>query len=212
MDIENKEATIEISERAYCVAIKRDTLEIDYEKTVKMRDGKRRERLSQGIPAQEFLRRMVERRRERDLPQVVLEYLDETADFCPQFKEEMEAEERFLGKEAKPLGKASIKEVLFELTSYVNIAEDENGNKIAVCSRCGFTYCNSTENFKLYCLIYERNPREIHPGRLGPDKEWTVYREFYCPGCGTQVEVEVTPPGTPILNNYSSLVVNPESV
>jgi len=54
-------------------------------------------------------------------------------------------------------------------------------------------------------LIYERDPKEIHPGKLGPDRDWTVYREFYCPGCGTQIEVEVTPPWTPILNYYSNL-------
>ena len=66
-------------------------------------------------------------------------------------------------------------------------------------------YGDKSENFKLNCLVYEQDPKEIHPGKLGPDTEWTVYREFYCPGCGTQVEVEVTPPGTPILDYYGHL-------
>jgi acetone carboxylase gamma subunit len=43
---------------------------------------------------------------------------------------------------------------------------------------------------------------DIQPGRLGFDRDWCIYREFYCPSCGRQIEVEVTPPGTPILNNY----------
>jgi len=115
----------------------------------------------------------------------------------------MEAEIRFIGKEVEAKSESQIQEVLFELTPYVSIAKDRNGRKKAVCSQCGFVYCDKSENFKLYCLVYERDPTEIYPGRLGPDKEWTVYREFYCPGCGTQVEVEVTPPGTPMLNSYS---------
>jgi len=59
----------------------------------------------------------------------------------------------------------------------------------------------ANENFKLYCLIYDRDPKEIQPGILGPDKDWMIYREFYCPGCGTQVEVEPTPVGTAILHS-----------
>jgi len=56
-------------------------------------------------------------------------------------------------------------------------------------------------------LVYERDPAEILPGeesgdRMCPDKDWAIFREFYCPGCGRQIEVESTPPGTPILQNY----------
>jgi N-methylhydantoinase B/oxoprolinase/acetone carboxylase alpha subunit len=204
-DIRNGEATIEISEQAYCVAIGRESLKVDYEKTSRLRTEKIKERLRQGMPGREFLKELVGRRERRDLPRVVLEYLDETAEFCPQFKEEMEAEKRFIQKEIEPQGESRIEETLFELTPYVNIVKDDSGREIAVCSKCSFAYCDGNENFKLYCLIYERDPKEIHPGKLGPDRDWTVYREFYCPGCGTQVEVEVTPPGTPVLNNYSHL-------
>ena len=49
-------------------------------------------------------------------------------------------------------------------------------------------------------------PREIHPSILDPEKyEYTFapdplfcrILEFYCPGCGTQIETEYTPPGHP---------------
>ena len=204
-DIKNGQATIEISENIYGVSIKRDSLEIDYEETSKLREARRRERLSKGIPVKDYLKEMINKREKGLLPPFILEYLKETADFCPQFKEEIEAEKRFIEKEAEPIGKVPIKEVLFELTPYVYIAKDRENRKIAVCQRCGFGYCEIKENFKLFCLVYERNPKEIHPGKLGPDPEWTVYREFYCPGCGTQVEVEATPPGTPIFNPYGYL-------
>ena len=97
--------------------------------------------------------------------------------------------------------KADVKGVLRKLTPYVDLAEDVKGKKVLVCSKCGFVYCRVEENFKLFSLIFERDPREIHPGRLSPDPEWALYREFYCPGCGVQTEVEVTPPGSPILWN-----------
>jgi N-methylhydantoinase B/oxoprolinase/acetone carboxylase alpha subunit len=206
-DIREGLATVDISEDAYCVAIDSGTLEVDYEKTENLRDEKRKQRLRQGVPAKAFLRQMVDKRQRRDFPDMVLRYLEETADFCPSFKEQLEAEGRFLERDAEPIGKAQTPEMMFELTPYVNIGKDQDGRVIALCSRCDFAYCECSENFKLYCLVYERNPKEIHAGRFGPDENWTVYREFYCPGCGTQVEVEVTPPGTPILHNYDNLAL-----
>lgn len=81
------------------------------------------------MPGREFLKELVDRRERRDLPRVVLEYLDETAEFCPQFKEEMEAEKRFIQKEIEPQGESRIEETLFELTPYVNVAREESGGK-----------------------------------------------------------------------------------
>lgn len=144
---------------------------------------------------------MIERRKKRELPPVTLEFLDETTRFSPAFREQIEAEERLIEKDLMPLKEVRVKRELFKLTPYVKIVEDERGNKVTVCSQCGFGYCNAQENFKLYCLIYDRDPSEIQPGRLAPNKDWCIYREFYCPGCGTQVEVEATPPGTPIIHN-----------
>lgn len=201
-DIRNKEVTLGVAEKVYSVAIDPKTLEIDYEKTKSLRGEKKKQRLSQGIPAQELIKKMVMKRKNRDLPQVVLTYLDETSNFCSLFREELDFEERLLERKLEPLRETKAKQLVGELTLYVNIIENENGDKVAVCSKCGFAYCDASENFKLYCLVYERSPEEIHPGILCPNKEWTVYREFYCPGCGTQVEVETTPPGTPIFNNY----------
>jgi acetone carboxylase gamma subunit len=92
------------------------------------------------------------------------------------------------------------KKDLFELTPYVKVVEDKEGKKITQCSQCGHTYGLATENFMIGCLIYDRDPKDIQPPNLAPDKDWMVYREFYCPGCGIQVEVEAVPPGMTILN------------
>ena len=63
------------------------------------------------------------------------------------------------------------------------------------------------ENYKKGCLLYDRDPREIHPPlvsgafNFSPDPLWVRIVEFYCPGCGTQVETEYLPPGHPITHD-----------
>ena len=38
---------------------------------------------------------------------------------------------------------------------------------------------------------------EIYHGREKPDPAWVQIREYYCPGCSTQLEVEAMPRGAP---------------
>ena len=75
------------------------------------------------------------------------------------------------------------------------------GGKVAVCTQCGHTYCDAKENFKLHCLIYDRDPVEICQGDWASDKDWMVFRDFYCPGCGLHLEVEGTGVATPIIHS-----------
>jgi acetone carboxylase gamma subunit len=63
-----------------------------------------------------------------------------------------------------------------------------------LCNRCGHEIGPARENYKRGCLLYDRDPREIHP-------LWVRIVEFYCPGCGTQVETEYLPPGHPITHD-----------
>jgi acetone carboxylase gamma subunit len=72
------------------------------------------------------------------------------------------------------------------------------------CNRCGHVLGPARDNYKKGCLVYDRDPREVHnpimEGKFtfSPDPEWVRIVEFYCPGCGTQVETEYLPPGHPI--------------
>ena len=45
--------------------------------------------------------------------------------------------------------------------------------------------------------------RRLFPGafNFSPDPLWVRIVEFYCPGCGTQVETEYLPPGHPITHD-----------
>ena len=201
-DIENRIASLEVAQKVFCVAINPKTLEVDYKETKKLREERRRERLERGEPGIKYLKRIVDARKEKRLPKVVLDFFNETEKFCPTFKMEFDREKEITEKGLQYIGKVGTREKLLSLTPYVDIVIDEKGRRLAVCSKCGFVYCEANNNFKLYCLVYEREPSDFWPGRLGYDKDWCIFREFYCPSCASQVEVEAVPPGSPIIHNY----------
>ncbi|HXR68162.1 MAG TPA: acetone carboxylase subunit gamma [Dermatophilaceae bacterium] len=75
-----------------------------------------------------------------------------------------------------------------------------------LCRICGHDLGDARGNYKEGTLVYDRDPREIHPSILDPEKyEFTFapdpafcrILEFYCPQCGTQIEAEYLPPGHP---------------
>lgn len=192
-DFRDGRVTLEICDRVYCVSIDPQSSGIDYSRTEEMRQERRKERLTKGVPGGEFLRALAGRREKREFSQPVLEFFDEIRSFSPAFQKRVEREEELSLTEFEPLVSVEAKREIMDLTPYVKIVEDREGRKICLCSKCGFAYCKAEEDYKLYCLIYERDPGDIYPGYLAPDRGWVVYREFYCPGCGTQVEAEQCP-------------------
>lgn len=76
-----------------------------------------------------------------------------------------------------------------------------------LCNRCGRDLGPARENYKKGCLLYDRDPREIHPPlvtgayNFSPDPQWVRIVEFCCPACGTQMETEYLPPGHPITHD-----------
>ena len=90
------------------------------------------------------------------------------------------------------------------ITEYLDL---DLGREQWMCNRCGRTLGSARESYKKGCLLYDRDPREIHPPlvsgpfNFSPDPLWIRIVEFYCPGCGTQVETEYLPPGHPITHD-----------
>lgn len=72
------------------------------------------------------------------------------------------------------------------------------------CHECGHDFGDLRGNYKRGLLVAERDPREIHEPVLdgeytfAPKSDWIRIIEFYCPGCGRQVETEYLPPGHPL--------------
>lgn len=87
------------------------------------------------------------------------------------------------------------------VTPYLDLDVDE---EMWYCADCGHKIISARKNYKKGCLVYERDPREIHRPLIeaeyhfGFDPNWVKIIEFYCPGCGVQLETEYLPPGHPI--------------
>ena len=90
------------------------------------------------------------------------------------------------------------------VTEYLDL---EINRELWLCNRCSRELGPARENYKKGCLLYDRDPREIHPAivpgafSFSPDPLWVRIVEFYCPGCGVQLETEYLPPGHPITND-----------
>jgi acetone carboxylase gamma subunit len=90
------------------------------------------------------------------------------------------------------------------ITEYLDLELDQEQ---WVCHRCNHVFGPARDNYKKGCLLYDRDPREIHtpivesPYSFSPDPLWVRIVEFYCPGCGTQIDTEYLPPGHPITHD-----------
>ena len=91
-----------------------------------------------------------------------------------------------------------------QITEYLDIDLEK---ETWCCNRCGQELISARENYKKGCLVYERDPREIHRPivegdyTFAPDPAWCRIVEFYCPGCGVMVENEYLPPGHPLTHD-----------
>lgn len=94
--------------------------------------------------------------------------------------------------------------ILLPLTDELFIV-DKGGERIVKC-RCGYEYGDYRENWKLKTLIHVRETeeeiKEIYPYPSRPDPQYCEIREFYCPGCGAQLEVETVPFGYPLVFDF----------
>jgi len=89
--------------------------------------------------------------------------------------------------------------ILLPLTPVLSIVA-KDGQRIVKC-RCGQEFGDYRVNWKLSALINVRDSEaslaEVYQGREMPDPSWVQVREYVCPGCGTQLEVEAVPRGCP---------------
>lgn len=69
---------------------------------------------------------------------------------------------------------------------------------------CGHDFGDCQKNWKESALVFEREPRdgEVYVGPRGADPDWMLLREFYCPGCVAQLDVEMVPPGYPFIFHF----------
>lgn len=82
---------------------------------------------------------------------------------------------------------------------------EKDGEKIVKCS-CGYEFGDYRRNWKENALVYVRDTEEkleeVYRGPRKPDPKWMYLREFYCPECATQLDVESAPPRYPLVFNF----------
>ncbi|CAM3822850.1 acetone carboxylase subunit gamma [Alicyclobacillus pomorum] len=95
--------------------------------------------------------------------------------------------------------------ILLPYGLHLYIVLKRDGRRVIKCD-CGHEFCESHENWKLHALIYVRDTEEkmaeIYPKYLAPDPQWQVIREYYCPQCATQLEVENVTPWYPVIHDF----------
>lgn len=96
--------------------------------------------------------------------------------------------------------------IVLPLSPYLSIVKSDTGVYVVKCL-CGQEFGDYRVNWKLAALINVRDTeekmQELWPGPRCPDPEKNEVREFFCPGCGIQLEVDAVPPGYPILANFT---------
>ena len=81
-------------------------------------------------------------------------------------------------------------------------------NRRWVCNRCDHDLGPAERNYKEGCLIYDRDPSEVHlpfdeptDFSFSPHPDWCRLIEFYCPSCAVMFDVEYLPPGHPVTHD-----------
>jgi acetone carboxylase gamma subunit len=94
--------------------------------------------------------------------------------------------------------------ILLPLTDELYIVQ-KGAERVIKCS-CGYEYGEYRENWKLKALIHvmesKEELKEVYPYPGSPDPEYCEIREYYCPGCGTQLQVETVPYGYPVVFDF----------
>lgn len=96
--------------------------------------------------------------------------------------------------------------IILALGPHLNVVERTSDQEIVAKCDCGHDFGDYRKNWKLGALIYVRDSlekmREIWPELMAPDTAWQVYREYYCPSCGTQLDVEAPTPWYPVMHDF----------
>lgn len=111
-----------------------------------------------------------------------------------RFRIVLQAEQERLGWEDR---------ILVCLQEHLYVVEKADGSRVTRCD-CGQEFGDYRVNWKDSALVHQRDPRDgrVYRGPRAADPEWMVLREFYCPGCAAQLDVEMVPRGYPFVQNF----------
>ena len=95
--------------------------------------------------------------------------------------------------------------ILLPYGIHLFIVQRTDGSRVVKCD-CGHEFGDYRCNWKLSAMIYVRKTQEefeeIYPEMQHAVPGWVELREYYCPGCYAQLEVEAVPPGYPVVFDF----------
>ncbi len=96
--------------------------------------------------------------------------------------------------------------IVLPLGPHLHIVQAATSKRWVVKCDCGHEFCDYRENWKLHANVYVRDTEEamleVYPKLMAPDTQWQVYREDYCPNCGTMHDVEAPTPWYPVIHDF----------
>ncbi len=88
----------------------------------------------------------------------------------------------------------------------LNIVRRRSDGELVYRCDCGHDFCAHNRNWKMDAVIHVRETEEalleIYPKMAGPDPALQQIREYLCPGCARQLEVEALQPGYPVVHEF----------
>ena len=88
----------------------------------------------------------------------------------------------------------------------LNIVRRGSDSELVIRCDCGHDFCGHTENWKMHAEMFVRDSdellEEVFPRMGHCDPEWQELREFYCPSCARQLEVEAVAPCYPVVHEF----------
>jgi acetone carboxylase gamma subunit len=81
-----------------------------------------------------------------------------------------------------------------------------SGGELVIRCDCGHDFCAHDQNWKMDAVLNVRaddeSMREVYPAMAHADTDWMELREYFCPACARQLEVEAVPPGFPVIHEF----------
>jgi acetone carboxylase gamma subunit len=88
----------------------------------------------------------------------------------------------------------------------LNIVRRSSDGELVYRCDCGHDFCAHNRNWKMDAVVHVRETEEavleVYPRMAGPDPKLQQIREYFCPQCARQLEVEALPPGYPVVHEF----------
>jgi acetone carboxylase gamma subunit len=97
-------------------------------------------------------------------------------------------------------------EIVLPAGEGLNIVRRGSDGQLVYRCDCGQDFCAHNRNWKMDAVVHVRESEEamleVYPRMAGPDPQLQQIREYLCPACARQLEVEALPPGYPVVHEF----------